>query len=71
MTKSIVNSVRNDVSAQMEIIKKMAEEVQRLYQEADSKQDDNMRRTAQQMAAQLRELSEKAYSVGEKVLDAA
>lgn len=71
MTKSIVNSVRSDVSAQMEIIQRMAEEVQRLYQEADAKQDDNMRRLAQHMASQLRELSEKAYSVGEKVLEAA
>lgn len=69
MPKNIALSVKDDVSDQMAIIESMAESVRKLHEEAEKKDDPILRARVQQLAANLRALSQKAYDVGEKILE--
>lgn len=69
MTRNVIRSVRDNVSAQMAIIEKMAQEVQSVHEQAESSNNDALRLLARRMAADLKALSEKAFDVGETVLD--
>ena len=69
MTKNLSLSVQQSISDQMRIISEMAEVVKSLHKEAEDKNDDSLRRAAKALAAQVKALSEEAYSVGEKVID--